>query len=164
MDLSNLTLNAGCGTKAWGDLRVDIQTFSDIYYLKKTSANMIASIEHLPFRDGSFKEVRCLHVLEHVDRPLNCLRELKRVANGRILIRVPVNGMDYFKDHLYKVRSWKLRYTGHKWYIKGRKINRVYWILPLEYEIELYVFDTWLDVDLSKLISSKAKGFLLIYT
>jgi hypothetical protein len=148
MDLSNLSLNAGCGTKAWGDLRVDVQTFSDIYYLKKTSANMIASIEHLPFRDGSFKDIRCLHVLEHVERPFNCLRELKRVAKGRILIRVPVNhlysfiidaitlfkafmlipfvGMDYFKDHLYKVRSWKLRYTG----------NRVYWILPLEYEVK----------------------------
>jgi hypothetical protein len=159
MDLEGLTLNAGCGVKAWGDLRVDIQTFSSIYYRKKTSVNLVGSIEYLPFRSGVFDTTRCYHVLEHVEHPFKCVFELKRVTKGWIHIRVPVNhlysfiidsitllksfllvpfvGTAYFEDIVYKVRSWKLRYTGHKWYIRGRKINRVYFLFPLEYVIKI---------------------------
>lgn len=154
----SLTLNAGSGVNTWGDLRVDTQIFSDVYYRKKTSVNVVASIEYLPFKDRIFGAVRCHHVLEHVENPRKCIEELKRVTNGLILIHVPVHhlyclliesvtllksfmmipliGMAYFKDNLYKVKSWSGRYSGHRSYIKGRKINRVYWILPLEYEVK----------------------------
>lgn len=160
MGKSDLTLNAGSGADTWGSLRVDIQTFSDVYYRKKTSVNIVASIEYLPFKSKIFDKVRCYHVLEHTDRPRECYKELRRVTKGSLRIRVPVHhlysftidavsllryflmipfiGISAFKDHLYKVRSWKIRYSGHRWYIKGRKINRVYWILPLEYEINYY--------------------------
>lgn len=156
MDIQNLTLNAGCGLSTVGSIRVDIQTFSDVYYKKDTSANIISSIQYLPFRDRVFSKVICFHVLEHVKNPFKCVAELKRVTKGQILIHIPVNhlysfiidsitllksfmmipfiGTAYFKDQFYKVKSWKIRYTGHKWYIRGSKINRVYWILPLEYE------------------------------
>lgn len=155
----NLNLNAGCGASTWGSHRVDIQKFSDIYYRKKTSANIYASIEYLPFRNKVFKTSRCNHVLEHVNYPFICIMELLRVTRGRIYILVPVYhlynfiieavtlvksfmmipfvGSTYFLDMFYKVRSWKVRYSGHKWYIKGSLINRVYFILPKEYVIIL---------------------------
>lgn len=153
------TLNAGCGCNTWGDVRVDIQTFSDLFYLKQTSANIIASLDDLPFRDQVFEETRCHHVLEHVSDPRHCLGELKRVTRGEILIHCPVWHLysflidsitliksfmlipfvktAYFKDQLYKVRSWSKRYRDHKHYIKGKKINRVYFFFPLEYEIKI---------------------------
>lgn len=159
MGITNLTLNAGCGCKKWGVVRIDLQTYSDLFYLKKTSANIIGSVEHLPFKNNVFIETRLHHVLEHTKNPFNCLKELKRVTNGKIIIHVPVFhgysflidaitlfkafmlipfvGASYFMDHLYKIRSWKKRYSDHKWYIKGSKINRVYFIFPLEYEITL---------------------------
>lgn len=157
MDLK--TLNAGCGCNSWGDVRVDIQTFSDLFYLKKTSANILASLDHLPFKDQIFEETRCHHVLEHTPNPFDCIAELKRVTKREILIHVPVwhlwsfiidsitlvksfmliplIGLSYFKDHLYKVRNWRRRLGDHKYYIKGKKINRVYFFFPLEYEIKI---------------------------
>ena len=151
-----LNLNAGCGANTWGDIRVDIQTFSDVYYNKKTSANIISSIQFLPFRDHVFSKVICYHVLEHVKKPFKCVAELKRVTKGRIIIRVPFNslisfvadsitllkafmmlpliGSEYFKDTFFKVRHFNKRHSGHRWMIKGSKTNYVYWILPIEYE------------------------------
>ena len=159
MDQTNLTLNAGCGCKTWGDVRIDLQTYSDLFYLKNTSANIIGSVEQLPFRDNIFIETRLHHVLEHTKNPFVCVKELKRVTNGKIIIHVPTFhgylfcidaitllkafmlipfvGISYFLDHVYKVRTWKIRFSDHKWYIKGSKINRVYFIFPLEYEITL---------------------------
>ncbi|MBA7493359.1 hypothetical protein ES702_03917 [subsurface metagenome] len=157
MVVKNYTLNAGCGCNTWGDVRIDIQTYSNIFYRKKTSVNIIGSVEHLPFKDKVFNETRCHHVLEHLTNPFDCVKELNRVTNGKIIIHVPVFhlysliietitlvkafmvipfvGLSYFMDHLYKVRSWKIRYSDHKWYIKGNKINRIYFIFPIEYEI-----------------------------
>ena len=159
--MTNHTLNAGCGTSTRGSHRVDIQTFSDVYYNKKTTANIISSIEFLPFRDRTFFKTICFHVLEHVKNPFKCLAELKRVTKGRILIRVPYSnlmgfiaeavtllksfmmipliGSEYFRSHLFKVRNFKRRISFHRWYIRGSKIRRVYWILPLEYETVIEV-------------------------
>jgi hypothetical protein len=159
MDQTNLTLNAGCGCKSWGDVRIDLQTYSDLFYRKKTTANIIGSVEYLPFKDNVFSKTRCYHVLEHLPYPFCSLMELLRVTDGEVKIKVPVFhfysfmidaitlvkafilipliGTAYFMDHWYKVRSWKKRYSDHKWYIKGKKINRVYFLFPLEYEITL---------------------------
>lgn len=165
MYAENLTLNAGCGCNTWGDVRIDLQIYSDIFYRKRTSANIIGSVEHFPFRDNVFIETRLHHVLEHTKKPFVCVKELKRVTNGKIIIHVPVFhgysflidavtlvksfmlipfiGLTYFKNSMYRVRSWKLRYSDHKWYIKGTKINRVYFIFPQEYEITLKGLDIW---------------------
>ena len=150
------TLNAGCGCDSWGDVRIDIQSFSDLFYKKKTSANLIASVEYLPFIDGIFEESRCYHVLEHVPDPYKCLDELKRVTSKKIIIRFPyhhffnymfefialfkymilsyINGPSNFIMILKRLKNLKGLYSTHKWYIKGKKINRAYFFIPLEYE------------------------------
>ncbi|MDP2689284.1 MAG: methyltransferase domain-containing protein [Deltaproteobacteria bacterium] len=62
----------------------------------------------LPFPDGFFRTVFCSHVIEHVDSPLNLLREINRVlpGGGNAVLAVPIEKTlvrlvkeDYFKDH-----------------------------------------------------------------
>lgn len=152
-----LTLNAGCGVNMWGDIRVDLQRFSDRLYIKKTTANIIADIQNLPFKEQIFREVHCFHVLEHVDNPKKALKELRRVNGGSLLIRVPIwhlysycveivtlfktfsliprCGILNFKETFKAVQRWKQRYGDHKWYIHFKKadVNKRY-SLPIEYE------------------------------
>lgn len=44
-----------------------------------------------PFPDGSFDEIFASHVLEHLDRPFNVMREFHRLLSpgGRLIIKVP---------------------------------------------------------------------------
>lgn len=50
---------------------------------------LLADAENLPFADNSFDTVICLHVLEHLPNFQKGLRELRRVAKGRMIIAVP---------------------------------------------------------------------------
>ncbi len=43
----------------------------------------------LPYEDAEFDLVICFEVMEHLPRPEDALRALKRVANKRIIITVP---------------------------------------------------------------------------
>lgn len=157
-----MNLNMGCGLDSWGDVRVDLNRYS-WRYRRKTTANVIADVGHLPFRDQTFVNIRCFHVLEHVDNPILAFIELKRVADGEIIIRVPVwhfysylieaisliyffvtipiLGVKQFFHQLNEIKRWKQRYSDHKWYIrfKGARINRK-WFIPKEYQYK------WLKV------------------
>jgi len=42
--------------------------------------DVVCDAEHLPFKNKSFTEVVCSHVLEHLEHPECCLREINRVA------------------------------------------------------------------------------------
>jgi len=44
----------------------------------------------LPFDDGSYANVVCLHIMEHVADDLFLLDELKRVARERIVAVIPI--------------------------------------------------------------------------
>jgi len=50
--------------------------------------------EGLPFEDGSYANVVCLHLLEHVSDESFLLDELKRVARERVVAVVPVGERD----------------------------------------------------------------------
>jgi len=153
-----MRLNAGCGCDKWGDIRVDVEKYSSLYD-KLTSVNVVASIEFLPFRDKVFDEVRCYHVLEHVDNPFKCLTELLRVGRkvdlkvpthnfysiylyGLIIIPVSVlwsvktRSLSPFLNHLRGVSGWHKRANTHKWYIKLHDAELTKWKylpIPLEY-------------------------------
>jgi len=153
-----MRLNAGCGCDKWGDIRVDVERFSSLYD-KVTTVNVLASIEFLPFLDKAFAEARCYHVLEHVEQPFLCLRELRRVAKtldvtvpshnffciylyGLIIIPASIlwslkrHNLTPFLNHIHGVRGWKKRASEHKWLIKLDKATLRKWKylpIPLEY-------------------------------
>jgi len=84
------TCNVGCGSDVWGDIRVDFTRQPKDFYLlgEVSSANIIATVTHLPFIDKCFEETRCFQVLEHVPNWRQGLREICRVSK-KIDITVP---------------------------------------------------------------------------
>jgi len=82
------TLNVGCGTDPWGDVRVDIMRYSPYSFLP-TSVNVVADVQYLPFRSNSFSVYGCFHVLEHVSNPRAALQEVRRVSDI-VIVRVPI--------------------------------------------------------------------------
>jgi len=56
------SLNVGCGSDPWGDLRVNVAFRFITMYFKPT---ILAAAHYLPFKDGSFV-VKASHVFEHL--------------------------------------------------------------------------------------------------
>lgn len=50
----------------------------------------VGSVYALPYGDDAFDLVLCSEVLEHLDRPLAAIEELKRVARRHVLMTVPL--------------------------------------------------------------------------
>src|SRR5439155_22777110 len=59
-----------------------------------------ADLERLPFEDGRFDRVLCVHVLEHVANDGAALRELRRVLapGGEAIVMVPLLGTTTAED------------------------------------------------------------------
>jgi len=88
------SLNVGCGSDVFGDVRLDL---SSSYLSKKHSKppDILADAHHLPLRDASFAYVRSSHVIEHLANPELFLHELARVCTRTIELMFPVD--DGFK-------------------------------------------------------------------
>jgi len=87
-----LILDVGCGSGvSYGfkpHFKADV--FLDVEKPSSPIPNfVVGDVQHLPFKTGSFKEVYCNHVLEHVENPFQALKELIRVANGTVTVKVP---------------------------------------------------------------------------
>jgi len=86
------SLNLGCGADPWGDVRLDVGFVTQTG--TRSLLNLRADAHYLPFRDKSFSEVRCWHMLEHVTDPMRVVSEIRRVS-VRAVLRFPVD--DGFK-------------------------------------------------------------------
>lgn len=91
-----LVLDVGCGWvrdahKRRGEIGLD---------LHRGYCDIIGDAQHLPFRDGIFDAILLYSILEHLDNPLQCLRESRRVArNGaHFEIVIPIEARGYIKD------------------------------------------------------------------
>ena len=82
-----VTLNVGCGSTDWGDVRLDA---SRVYHGRKTMANIIADASCLPFKDNVFEEVRAHHILEHLKNWQQAIEEWCRVSK-KVDIIIPVD-------------------------------------------------------------------------
>jgi ubiquinone/menaquinone biosynthesis C-methylase UbiE len=77
-------LDVGCGPFPKGDVNCDLNP-----QRVKVQNFVRCDANQLPFRDRSFSIVNCSHVLEHLKEPLKALKDWKRVAKFKVIIRVP---------------------------------------------------------------------------
>lgn len=111
-------LDIGCGRGFVGDVvRAEGGRYTGID-LVKTRADALAAMgnaEHLPFADASFEGVFCIDAFEHIPRPVQAAREIRRVLKpgGFFFLSAPnyenVAGMvkqAYEAIGLYKKNTW----------------------------------------------------------
>ncbi len=105
-------LDVGCGiNKFRGAIGLDRSP--------RTKADIVADLDRFPYplRDNSFREVRVIHVIEHVGDVIRMMEELHRLLapNGRVIIATPhYTDFSSFCDptHRWHLNSYSLRYFG----------------------------------------------------
>lgn len=78
------TLNAGCGSDFWGNVRVDIDA-------EAPAVTHVMDLTDLKFPDRHFDETRSISVLEHIPDWRKAVSEICRVTNRLLIIEIPVN-------------------------------------------------------------------------
>jgi|YelNatPaOPRAMG01_1025707.scaffolds.fasta_scaffold39491_3 ubiquinone/menaquinone biosynthesis C-methylase UbiE len=94
-----MRLDVGCGNRPTGDINVDLFMNEETRHVdlnkcllvdaKKIPNPIKADANHLPFKDGTFEEVYCAHVLEHLENPTKGLLELIRVSKDKVVVILP---------------------------------------------------------------------------
>jgi len=102
---------------------------------------VVCDIHNLPFKTNSFNVVHASHILEHVNNPLKAIKELKRVSNGIVIIKVPNASFYKWKglssDHIFSWNEFtlhnllsrlfpKVRINGTTRQIKMSKLNQFF--------------------------------------
>ena len=85
-DINYKKLHLGCGEiKKEGYVNVD--------WKDSTNPDVVYDLNKLPYSFGSntFEVIEAIHVLEHLDKPFEVMRELHRILKpeGKLLIKVP---------------------------------------------------------------------------
>jgi len=94
-----LSLDAGCGKGVYFDsfkgevIGLDI-TLSFLREAKGQKSLILGDVRYLPFRERIFDFVLCSEVIEHIEEyeGKKAMRELERVAGGRIEVDTPNSG------------------------------------------------------------------------
>ena len=68
---------------------IDIPILSDARQRNPHTGVLLADAHHAPFPDKSFDVAVCCEVLEHVERPHEVIREIKRVTRQQVIVSVP---------------------------------------------------------------------------
>lgn len=93
----------------------------DLVKLKRI--NVVGDMVHLPFRDNSFDEIHCIHVLEHLTREKQApvIKELKRVSKPGCPVYIEVPDFEKVcklfleeleKGNLEQARIWTVSVYG----------------------------------------------------
>jgi SAM-dependent methyltransferase len=109
---SKRILDVGCGINKYpGAIGIDRNT--------ATRADVVCDLDQFPWplRDGSFDEVRAVHVIEHVADVIRTMEEFWRLLrpDGRVYIATPhYTDFSSFCDptHRWHLNSYSLRYFG----------------------------------------------------
>jgi len=81
-------------------------------YCRHQTHVVLADIQHLPFRNGSFTKAICTDVLEHVNHDRIAVKEINRtlITNGLLYMSVPHRDTEELYRRLDRSWFWK---TGH---------------------------------------------------
>jgi ubiquinone/menaquinone biosynthesis C-methylase UbiE len=113
--LGRLTLDIGSGriieghrlTEGNNIIHADIDR-------RAINLEILCSIYDLPFKDQSIPIVLASHLFEHLEEPIRALKELKRITNLYVIIKVP-NGSFYkvrpsgIVNHIFSWNEWTLK-------------------------------------------------------
>ena len=102
-----MILDVGCGANPQGDVNVELYPLISDHRAETINPRFIpnlvvADAHHLPFREDSFTRIIADNLLEHLERPLDAVREFSRVAQ-RLTVYVPYAPLRERREHLY---SW----------------------------------------------------------
>ena len=105
-------LDVGCGRKPFYPF---LKPFANTYIgtdviTDSSFVDVICPAEHLDISDGWADVVLCLSVLEHVDDPIQAVKELFRVAKPGSVIFASTHGC--FPWHPYPQDHWRWTQTG----------------------------------------------------
>lgn len=107
-----LTLDVGCGLAKLGDINIDIN--------KQVRPTIVAHACALPFPNQTFSLVTAFNVLEHIVDYKGALRELRRIGNGNVKIRL---------DNTLSPVNWL--HPEHEWITIGSCFYRRPWVLRI---------------------------------
>ena len=101
-----MILDVGCGTEKRGfPLKQNNVVHADVdrgaYHLE-----VLCDVHCLPFKAGSFGLVFASHIVEHLINPLEGIRNLKRVAQNIVIIKVPNASFHLWEESLNHLFSW----------------------------------------------------------
>jgi SAM-dependent methyltransferase len=135
-------LDVGCGIKKYpGSIGIDLNAAS--------AADVIVDLDRFPypFADGTFDELRAIHVIEHVSDVIKTMEEFHRLVRkgGRIRIETPhYTDFSSFCDPTHKshLNSFSFRYFGENhggfgYYSKAR-------MREISVHVKLLAFWRWL--------------------
>lgn len=83
-----MKLNVGCSVDPWGDVRLDLNS---TYHGAKSSVNIYADAQNIPFADRVFQETKAWNILEHLPNWQLAIQEWCRVTKNRLDIEVPID-------------------------------------------------------------------------
>mgnify|MGYP002628779053 FL=1 len=109
-------LNICCGKTDGGGVNADIMKHKELPNFK-----LIKNVYNLPFKDKEFDTVMCSHTIEHVDKPDEFYKELKRVGEKVTLLIPPLYDLAAvfcFKEHKWIFLSFKTKHEKLPKYVK----------------------------------------------
>lgn len=106
-----LNLDVGSGSGASHIARGDINL--DIAKPKRYPTNFIqADAHHLPFKNEIFEKIYFYDIIEHVENPSQCLREIKRVLKYKGEVEISTPNPLHWRTFLRATRQKKITLSG----------------------------------------------------
>lgn len=132
-------LNLGSGSSRKTDILIEDPRVLNADIIKSRHAHIICDANNLPFRSGAFKYCILSHLLEHVENPIQVLKEVKKAISKLIVIRVPNatfhNSVHESDNHIFTWNKNTLKHLLNKTFPGARvelcKTNRSFLKLPL---------------------------------
>ena len=153
--MARISLDVGCGANPKGTVNVDFfregfnpQTGDQRigHYMKARNIEnfVIGDAMHLPFKENAFDVVFSVHAIEHVTNPSGMLREMSRVAKGKVIVRCP------HRRGSNAVKPFHINFLDENWFQKRASAFGLNMQYTFEYEYPIFRA-------LSKIIPDKLK-------
>jgi SAM-dependent methyltransferase len=106
-------LDVGCGYRPYADLLPRNTVYVGMDDDAERRPDLVGTCLAIPAEDASFDSAMCNHVIEHVPRPWDALREINRVLKpgGLLYLTVPQTwGLHYEPHDFYRYTKYGLAY------------------------------------------------------